>query len=82
MVYPKNSALREEPLDQVAPVIPLNRDSSILGWLEDIGRLVTTETDDLDYSYGEDTAEELSEFVGETDTFDLDEDDTDDLEEL
>lgn len=74
-----NPALREQPLDQPAPVIPQQRDASILGWLEGTGRLLEREVKDFDYGEGEE--EEIEGLMtGDDNEFDLDDDDDDALE--
>lgn len=73
MVEPKNPALHEEPLSQRAPIIPLNRENSILAWLEDTGRMLAPESTPSYYGYEEETSEELNDYIGEADTYDLDE---------
>jgi phosphopantothenoylcysteine synthetase/decarboxylase len=71
-----NPSLREEPREQRASVIPARQDSSILDWLENSGRLLARDSSELDYA---DDEEEISELMGNDDSFDLDDDD-DDLE--
>jgi phosphopantothenoylcysteine synthetase/decarboxylase len=72
-----NPSLREEPRKQRAVVLPQNKDSSILNWLETSGRLLARDSNDFDYL---DDEEEINELMaGDDNSFDLDEDD-DDLE--
>jgi hypothetical protein len=74
-----NPSLREEPREQRAGVIPARQDSSILDWLENTGRLRARDQSEQDYG---DDEEEISELMGNDDSFDLDDDDDDlDLEE-
>lgn len=73
-----NPALRQEPRNQLAPLIPLQRDASILDWLEGTGRLLARESSDFDYLDGDE--EEINELMAADDgSFDVDDDD-DDLE--
>ncbi|NEQ26828.1 MAG: DUF3134 domain-containing protein [Microcoleus sp. SIO2G3] len=69
-----NPALREMPRNQPAAVIPLQRDASMLDWLESTGRLLdreVQETPGLD-----ENEEEISDFLGNDDGgFDDDDDD-------
>ncbi|WP_088890566.1 DUF3134 domain-containing protein [Leptolyngbya ohadii] len=74
----RNPALHEVPRDQPAPVIPLQRDASILDWLESSGRLLSRDGSDYDYR---DDEEEINELMaGEDNSFDLDDDDDDVLD--
>ncbi|MFM7449320.1 MAG: DUF3134 domain-containing protein [Leptolyngbyaceae cyanobacterium] len=77
MVY--NPSLREEPRNQRAAVIPVNRDASILDWLESTGRLLARDSSEIDYLLEEE--EEISELMGSDDSFDLDDDDDTDLDD-
>lgn len=70
-----NPSLREEPRDQLADVIPLKQESSILDWLETNGRLVAREGHEDDYL---DDEEEISELMGVDDGGYDDDDDLDD----
>ncbi|HIK16824.1 MAG TPA: DUF3134 domain-containing protein [Leptolyngbyaceae cyanobacterium M33_DOE_097] len=78
MVY--NPSLHQEPRNQRAAVIPQQRESSILDWLENTGRLRARETTDPDFA---DDEEEIADLMGSDDSsFDLDDDDDDlDLED-
>jgi len=77
MVY--NPSLREYPRSARAAVIPLQREASILGWLENSGRMLARDSSEFDYL---DDEEEISELMGSDDaSFDLDEDDDVELEE-
>jgi hypothetical protein len=71
MVY--NPSLREEPRNQRAAVIPVNRDSSILDWLENSGRLLARDPSETEFLLEEEA--EISELMGSDDSFDLDDDD-------
>jgi hypothetical protein len=69
----ENRALREEPRNAPARLIPLQRDASILNWLEGTGRLLARDNQDFDYR---DDEEEINELMaGEDNSFDLDDDD-------
>lgn len=73
-----NPALHEVPLDQPAPVIPLQHGASILDWLENTGRMLARDTADFDYR---DDEEEINELMaGDDGSFDMDDDDDDALE--
>lgn len=73
-----NPSLREEPRHQLAPVIPLQVDSSILDWLERTGRLLSRDVNDVDYSDEDDP--EISDLMATDDgAYDLDTDDDDEL---
>jgi hypothetical protein len=74
-----NPSLREEPRDQKARVISTPRESSILDWLENTGRLRARDNNEFD-SYSDDE-EELNELMASEDSFDLDDDDDLDLED-
>ncbi len=76
-----NPSLREYPRRQPAQVIPLQRDASILGWLESTGRLLARDSQDFDYL---DNEEEISDLMGgDDDSYDLDDDDDElDLEDV
>lgn len=74
----RNPALREIPRNQLAEVIPLQRDASILDWLEGTGRLRARESGDFDFA---DDEEEINELMaGEDNSYDLDDDDDDVLD--
>jgi hypothetical protein len=69
----KNPALRQQPREQPATVIPVQRDASILDWLENTGRMLARDSGEVDYP---DDEEEISELMGSDDnSFDLDDDD-------
>jgi hypothetical protein len=70
-----NPSLREEPREQLADVIPIKQESSLLDWLETNDRLLAREV--LEDSFLEDE-EEISELMGvEDSTYDDDDDDLD-----
>lgn len=70
-----NPSLRQVPRDSKAPILPASREASILAWLEDIGRLRSREPIDSKVEEEADS-EELSDLMGNDDSFD-DDDDTD-----
>jgi Protein of unknown function (DUF3134) len=70
----KNPALHQYSRDQHAPVIPLQRDASILNWLETTGRLLARDSSEFDYL--DEADEEISDLMGSDDaSFDMDDDD-------
>jgi hypothetical protein len=72
-----NPALHEVPRNQPAAPIPLQRDASILDWLEGTGRLLSREVVELDFLTEE---EEINELMsGDDNSFDIDDDDDDSL---
>ncbi len=73
-----NPSLREEPRDQLAEVIPLKQESSLLDWLESNNRLIARDTSDSDYT---DDEEEISELMG-VDEGGYDDDDDDILDDI
>ncbi|GAB4383957.1 MAG: hypothetical protein Kow00121_46770 [Elainellaceae cyanobacterium] len=76
----RNPALHEQPRKQPATVIPVQRDASILDWLERTGRLLSRETSDFDYSQPDE--EEITELMtGDDSSFDDDDDDSLDLDD-
>ncbi|AFZ28631.1 DUF3134 domain-containing protein [Gloeocapsa sp. BRSZ] len=69
----RNSALREEPRDQPAGVIPLKNESSLLDWLESSGRLIARDNQEPNYL---DDEEEIAGLMDPDDmSYDLDDDD-------
>ncbi|MBE9192657.1 DUF3134 domain-containing protein [Gloeocapsopsis crepidinum LEGE 06123] len=75
----RNSALREEPRDQRAAVIPLKNESSLLDWLESSGRLIARDNQEPDYS---DDEEEIAGLMDPDDmSYDLDDDDAIEVED-
>jgi hypothetical protein len=75
-----NPSLRQEPRNVRAAVIPIQREASILDWLESSGRLLARDTSDVDYL---DDEEEINELMaGDDNSFETDDDDDDlDLED-
>jgi hypothetical protein len=74
-----NSPLREAPRNQRAAVIPLKQETSLLDWLQASGRLIARENHEQDY--GAEGEEEISEFLGGEDGYEIDDDDDSDAEE-
>ncbi|MBW4516516.1 MAG: DUF3134 domain-containing protein [Timaviella obliquedivisa GSE-PSE-MK23-08B] len=74
----KNPALHQVPRSQPAAVIPLQRDASILGWLEGTGRMLARDVQDFDYR--EDGEEITDLMAGEDNSFEADDDDDDALD--
>ena len=73
-----NPALLEIPRNQPAAPIPVQRDASILDWLEGTGRLLSRETVEADFAGDE---EEINELMsGDDNSFDIDDDDDDALD--
>lgn len=68
-----NPALREQPREEPAKVIPPTQGESILDWLESTGRLLERESSDT--YYGDDEAEINDLMAGEDDGYDDDDDD-------
>ena len=68
-----NKALIEYPREQNAPVIPRDKDSSILGWLEGTGRLIQRDTQEPNTIGDEEEIAAL--MAGEDQNFDDDDDD-------
>ncbi|AFZ16345.1 DUF3134 domain-containing protein [Allocoleopsis franciscana] len=73
-----NPSLREEPRDQLADVIPVKQETSLLDWLETNNRLVARDSDDASFL---DNEEEISELMGVEDGAFDDDDDDDDLDD-
>jgi phosphopantothenoylcysteine synthetase/decarboxylase len=74
-----NPSLREEPRDQLAEVIPVKQESSLLDWLETNNRLLARAGDEDEYL---DDEEEISELMGVDDSdYDDDDDDDDDIDD-
>ncbi|MEL7223907.1 MAG: DUF3134 domain-containing protein [Cyanobacteria bacterium P01_D01_bin.36] len=72
-----NPSVRQIPRENPADVIPLQRDSSILNWLEGTGRLIPREP--IDSVGDEPEPEELADLMGNEDKDDdVDESDDDD----
>ena len=62
-----NPALREQPRHRPAAVIPLNKESSILTWLEQTGRMVPRDSQDEKYL---DEEEEVIDLIESEDIMD------------
>ena len=74
-----NPSLREEPREQLAEVIPVKQETSLLDWLEANNRLLAREA--LDDSFLDDE-EEITELMGVDDSsYDDDDDIADDLDD-
>jgi hypothetical protein len=71
--FMNNPALHEVPRSQPASPIPLQRDASILDWLEGTGRLLAREV--VEPEYLGDEAEITELMSGEDNSFDVDDDD-------
>ncbi|MGD1896715.1 MAG: DUF3134 domain-containing protein [Phormidesmis sp.] len=71
-----NPSVRQIPREDPADVIPLQRDSSILNWLEGTGRLIPREP--VDSIGDEPEPEELADLMANEDKDDDVEDNTDD----
>lgn len=74
----QNPALQQQSRDQLAPVIPPQRDASILDWLEGTGRLL--DRDNVEAAFPDEEAEINDLMAGEDDSFD-EEDDVVELDE-
>jgi phosphopantothenoylcysteine synthetase/decarboxylase len=70
-----NPSLREEPREQLADVIPVQQETSLLDWLEANDRLLAREAQDDAFLEDE---EEISELMGVDDSAYDDDDDLDD----
>ena len=68
-----NPNLRQVPRSQKAPILPSSGDVSILAWLENIGRL--RPRDVVEATPDEADNEEISDLMGNDDSFDDDDDD-------
>jgi hypothetical protein len=73
-----NPALHEVSRSQPASPIPLQRDASILDWLEGTGRLLARESAEPEYQGDEAEITEL--MSGDDNSFDVDDDDDDSLD--
>ncbi|WOD40825.1 DUF3134 family protein [Nodosilinea sp. E11] len=69
-----NPSLRQVPRDAKAPILPSSGRSSILSWLEEIGRLRSRDV--IETIPDEAENEEISDLMGNDDGFEED-DDTD-----
>jgi hypothetical protein len=70
-----NPSLRQVSRDAKAPILPSSGESSILAWLESIGRLRTREP--VETFRDEAESEEISDLMGGDDSFEEEEDDGD-----
>ncbi|QQE66347.1 hypothetical protein GFS31_30450 [Leptolyngbya sp. BL0902] len=70
-----NPSLRQVPRSAKAPILPSSGESSILAWLEGIGRLRTREP--IENFPDEAESEEISDLMGGDDSFEDDDDDSD-----
>lgn len=68
-----NPSLREQPLSQLAPVIPPNKKASIISWLEGTGRLMDQEVIEEKPKEDEEI-EEINALMGDSDSYDDDDD--------
>jgi len=64
---PYNPSLRQVPRSAKAPILPSSGESSILAWLEDIGRLRSREPQESLFDEAEN--EEISDLMGNDDNF-------------
>jgi hypothetical protein len=71
MVKLHNPALHTEPRNQEPAIIPPRKDSSLLDWLSETGRLVAREAGE--HHYEEIEEEELEELMETTDTYGFEE---------
>ncbi|HEY9737134.1 MAG TPA: DUF3134 family protein [Trichocoleus sp.] len=67
-----NPSIRQVPRSAKAPILQSSTDSSILNWLEDIGRLRPRET--VDAIPDEPDSEEISDLMGNDDSYEEDDD--------
>lgn len=67
-----NPSLKQVPRSQKAPILPSSGESSILVWLEEIGRL--RPRDDIEVVKEEAENEEISDLMGNDDSYDDDDD--------
>ena len=72
----ENKSLLEYPRSQNAPVIPRDKESSILGWLEGTGRLIQRDVKEPDTIGDEEEIAAL--MAGEDSNFEESDDDDDD----
>ncbi|MEQ8960278.1 MAG: DUF3134 family protein [Coleofasciculus sp. C2-GNP5-27] len=72
-----NPSLREESREQLAPVISVPRETSVLEWLETTNRLLARDPSESDI---DDDEEEISELMGVDDN-DYEDEEEDDLDE-
>lgn len=71
MVKLHNPALHAEPRNQEPAIFPPRKDSSLLDWLRETGRLVAREAGE--HYHEEIEEEELEELIETTDTYDFEE---------
>jgi hypothetical protein len=69
-----NPSLRQVPRNAKAPILPASGESSILTWLEDIGRLRSSDPVEVKGEEEEADSEELTDLMGNDDSFDEDDD--------
>lgn len=73
-----NPSLREEPREQLADVIPVQQETSLLDWLEANNRLLAREVQEDPFREDE---QEISELMGVDDSAYDDDDLDDDLDD-
>jgi hypothetical protein len=71
-----NPSLREEPRDKPATVLQVRRQTSILDWLEQAGRLRARQPGDFDFV---DDEQEINDLMGNDDADYEEEEEDDDL---
>lgn len=69
-----NPSLRQVARSAKAPILPASGESSILAWLEDIGRLRSRDPVETVADKEEADSEELSDLMGNEDSFEEDDD--------
>lgn len=67
-----NPSIRQVPRSAKAPILQSSTDSSILNWLEEIGRL--RPRDPVEVVPDEPDSEEISDLMGNDDAYDEDDD--------
>ena len=70
-----NPSLREEPIKNLAPIMASRKDASILGWLEQSGRLMERESSERTLLTREEDIEEINALMSGEDDFEDDDDD-------
>jgi hypothetical protein len=71
-----NPSLREEPVENLAPIMASRKDASILAWLEQTGRLMEREVSERALlTRDEDDIEEINALMSVEDDFEEDDDD-------
>lgn len=73
-----NPSLRESKRSELAPVLPLRKNSSILNWLEGTGRLL--ERENKESRKLDEDEEEITALMGADDNYE-DEEEDDDLDD-